>query len=70
MQVCVALPASGSYGVAVLHDRNSNHKANIFKDGGGFSNNPGGFSKPDAEDVAFTAGSGITTIDIKLKYLL
>ena len=68
--VCVALPAAGRYGVAVLHDRNGDHHANIFKDGGGFSNNPKlGWSKPDVADVAFAAGTGLTTLDIKLKYL-
>lgn len=69
-EVCVALPRGGHYGVAVLHDRNGDHKVNIFKDGGGFSNNPKfGFSKPDAKDVAFLAGPGVTTVDITVKYL-
>ncbi len=69
-EVCVALPKGGHYGVAVLHDRNGDHKVNIFKDGGGFSNNPKfGWSKPDAKAVEFAAGPGVTTIDIKLKYL-
>lgn len=68
--VCVALPRGGQYGVAVLHDRNGDHKVNIFKDGGGFSNNPKfGWSKPDAASVAFTAGPGVTTVAIQLKYL-
>lgn len=68
--VCVALPATGSYGVAVLHDRNGDHKANIFSDGGGFSNNPRlGLSKPKVEKVAFAAGPGVTTLDIELRYL-
>lgn len=69
-EVCVALPKSGRYGVAVLHDRNGDHKVNIFKDGGGFSNNPKfGWSKPDAKAVEFAAGPGLTTVDIRLKYL-
>lgn len=68
--VCVALPAAGSYGVAVLHDRNGDHKANIFSDGGGFSNNPRlGLSKPKVDKVAVAAGSGVTTLDIELRYL-
>ncbi len=69
-EICVALPGAGRFGVAVLHDRNGDHKVNIFKDGGGFSNNPSfGFSKPKVEAVAFAAGAGITSVDIKLKYL-
>ena len=68
--VCVALPGAGRYGVAVLHDRNGNRKANIFADGGGFSNNPKlGFSKPAVDKVAFAAGAGVTTLDIELNYL-
>ena len=68
--VCVALPGAGHYGVAVLHDRNGDHHANIFKDGGGFSNNPKlGWSKPDVSKVAFAAGAGLTTIAIQLNYL-
>lgn len=68
--VCVALPVAGSYAVAVLHDRNSNHRANIFSDGGGFSNNPRlGLSKPGVEKVAFAAGAGVTVLDIDLRYL-
>lgn len=68
--VCVALPGAGRYGVAVLHDRNGDHHANIFKDGGGFSNNPKlGWSKPDVGKVAFAAGTGLTTVDIRLNYL-
>ena len=68
--VCVVLPASGRYGVAVLHDRNGDRKANIFADGGGFSNNPKlGLSKPKVEKVAFAAGPGVTAVDIELRYL-
>ncbi len=69
-EVCVALPKGGHYAVAVLHDRNGDHHVNIFKDGGGFSNNPKfGWSRPDAKAVAFVAGPGLTTVDITLKYL-
>ena len=68
--VCVALPGAGRYGVAVLHDRNGNHRANIFADGGGFSNNPKfGLAKPKVGNVAFAAGAGVTALDIELNYL-
>ena len=70
VEVCVALNGPGRYGVAVLHDRNGDHHANIFRDGGGFSNNPSiGFSKPDVSKVAFNAGPGVTPVGITLKYL-
>jgi uncharacterized protein (DUF2141 family) len=69
-EVCVGLSGAGRYGVAVLHDRNGDHHPNIFRDGGGFSNNPSlGFSKPAVDKVAFAAGPGITEVAIKLKYL-
>ena len=68
--VCVALPAAGRFGVAVLHDRNGDHHVNIFKDGGGFSNNPHfGLSRPQVDAVAFAAGAGVTPVDIDLRYL-
>ena len=70
VHVCVALAAPARLGVAVLHDRNGDHHANIFSDGGGFSNNPAlGLSKPAVEQVAFAAGAGVTVVDIRLKYL-
>jgi uncharacterized protein (DUF2141 family) len=70
VDVCVGLTGAGHYGVAVLHDRNGDHHPNIFRDGGGFSNNPSlGFSKPGVEKVSFVAGAGVTQVAIKLKYL-
>ncbi len=70
VDVCVALPAAGRYGVAVLHDRNGDHHASVWSDGGGYSNNPGvGLSKPAPYRVAFDAGAGVTTLSIAMKYL-
>lgn len=70
MRVCVALPAPGSYAVAVLHDRNANHKLDITQDGAGFSGNPRlGLSKPEYSAVMFRAGPGLTKINVVLKYM-
>ncbi len=70
MEVCVALPHSGEFAIAVLHDRNGNGKMNPGTDGVGFSRNPKlGFSKPDYEKTAFVARPGVQTIDVVLNYL-
>ncbi|MBL0922838.1 MAG: DUF2141 domain-containing protein [Sphingomonadaceae bacterium] len=73
MTFCVPVPAEGSYGIAVRHDRNANGKTDIREDGGGFSNNPSinifNLGKPSASKVAFQAGPGVTRISINLKYM-
>ncbi len=70
VDVCVALSGAGRYGVAVLHDRNGDHHASIWSDGGGYSNGAAvGLSKPAVDRVAFVAGPGVTTVNIVLKYL-
>ena len=73
MTFCMPVPAPGSYGIAVRHDRNANGKTDISKDGGGFSNNPSinvfNLGKPSVGKVAFRAGPGVTKITINLKYM-
>ncbi len=73
MRVCMPIPASGSYGIAVRHDTNGNKKTDIWKDGGGFSNNPKAtifnLGKPSAEKVAISVGKHPTSIAIKLQYM-
>ncbi|RMB04901.1 uncharacterized protein (DUF2141 family) [Eilatimonas milleporae] len=69
--MCVPLPHQGSFALVVLHDRNANGKADVFSEGFGFSNNPElGLGKPDHEKVIFAAGSGTTTMDVSMNYLL
>lgn len=64
----------GRYGVAVMHDENSNHKLDrnfigIPKEGFGFSNNPKvGFSAPGFDSVAFQVACPTTEISIHLIY--
>ncbi len=70
MDVCVALPHTGEFAIAVLHDRNSNGKMNPTSDGVGFSRNPKlGLSKPDQKGAAFVARGGVQTFEVVLNYL-
>jgi uncharacterized protein (DUF2141 family) len=69
--VCVPLPATGNYSLVILHDKNSNGKADFFSEGFGFSNNPKlRFGPPDVEDAAFVASEGVTQMTINLQYIL
>lgn len=69
MSVCVALPAPGTYAIAVLHDRNANHKLDVLTDGVGFSGNPKlALAKPKYRSVAFTVPQGVTRMNIVLNY--
>ncbi len=69
VQLCIRLPGPGSYAVTVLHDRDSNRKFGLSSDGVGFSNNPKlGLSKPKAEAVRASAGTGMTPMTVRLNY--
>lgn len=76
MTVCVPLPATGDYAIAVQHDANGNRKTDVSTDGAGMSNNPG-IKKilglvprpPSVEKTRFTAGPGITRMTISMQYL-
>ena len=73
LNFCVPLSASGKYAIAVRHDKNSNGKTDISADGGGFSNNPSinvlNLGKPAVGKVAFSAGPGVTTVTVNMKYM-
>jgi uncharacterized protein (DUF2141 family) len=73
LNFCIPLSASGKYAIAVRHDKNANGKTDISSDGGGFSNNPSinvlNLGKPSVGKVAFSAGPGVTTITVNLKYM-
>lgn len=65
----------GDYGLAVIHDANSNNKVDtllgIPREGVGFSRNPGmSFGPPKWDSVKFHVAPGPASLDIKLKYLL
>jgi uncharacterized protein (DUF2141 family) len=73
--VCVPLPATGDYAIAVHHDVNGNRKSDL-SDGAGMSNNPGirkilGLvpRPPSVDKVRFNAGSGVTRMAISMQYM-
>lgn len=75
MTVCVPLPASGDFAIAVHHDVNGNRKSDL-SDGAGMSNNPGirkilGLvpRPPSVDKVRFTAGEGVTRMTINVQYM-
>ncbi len=73
MSFCVPVGAAGNYAIAVRHDKNGNGSTDISSDGGGFSNNPSinilNLGKPSVGKVSFYAGTGVTTINIAMKYM-
>lgn len=75
MTVCVPLPATGEFAIAVHHDANGNRKSDL-SDGAGMSNNPGirkvlGLvPRPPALDkVRFRAGEGVSRMTINVQYM-
>ena len=69
VELCIRVPSPGAYSLALLHDRNMNHRFNLSSDGIGFSNNPRlGFGRPSAAATRFIAGRGISRTAIILNY--
>jgi len=69
MHLCVPLPGPGTYAIVVLHDRNANHRLDVWSDGVGFSRNPRlRLAKPAYGDVVFEAGAGTQRLEIVLNY--
>lgn len=75
MTVCVPLPATGDFAIAVHHDVNGNRKSDL-SDGAGMSNNPGirkilGLvpRPPSVDKVRFNAGPGVTRMSISMQYM-
>ena len=70
MRVCVAVPRTGNYAVAVRHDADGNGKSG-WNDGGGFSRNPKISLmdlKPSYQEVAIPVGKGVKPVDVVLNY--
>lgn len=72
MTFCMPVPASGTYGIAVRHDVNSNGKTDISEDGGAMSNNPSinifNLGKPSYKKTAFGVPAGVTSITVNMRY--
>lgn len=65
--------ASGDYAMTVLHDENSNLKADMFlgipREGVGFSENPKlGMKAPSFDAARFRVGTGATAQHVTMKY--
>jgi len=68
-QLCMRVPAPGTYTLSLLHDRDGNRKFSVLSDGIGFAGNPHvGRSKPAASTARVTAGPGVTPVSILLNY--
>ena len=75
LDVCLPVPAPGSYAVSVRHDLNGSGSADRG-DGGGMSGNPRLSlldvlfkRKPDPAAVAVQVGRGVRTVPIVLNYI-
>ena len=70
MAVCVALPRTGRYAVAVRHDADANGRTS-WADGGGFSRNPAlslTRLRPTYDEVAISVGKGVRAVNVRLLY--
>jgi uncharacterized protein (DUF2141 family) len=72
MRFCIPMDGPGTYAIALRHDINGNGKTDIFKDGGGMSNNPSisiwNLGKPSYKKVAIQV-EGPTSITIDMRYM-
>lgn len=73
MTFCLPVSAPGTYAVAVRHDKNGNGKTDLASDGGAMSNNPGlnilNLGKPSYRKTAFSVGTGVKSIRIRMRYM-
>jgi len=70
LDVCLRLPRTGGYAVAVRHDANANGKSD-WNDGAGFSRNPRLsllHLKPAYEQVVVTVSGGVLGVTIVMNY--
>ena len=70
MKVCVAVPKTGNYAVAVRHDVDGNGKSGM-SDGGGFSRNPDISLlklKPKFQQTVISVDHGVTSVNVVLNY--
>ena len=69
VDVCLPLPASGAYSVAVRHDANANKKSD-WNDGAGFSRNPklSLLGRPSFAQTAVAVKGGPTRVNVVINY--
>ena len=72
MTVCLPVPASGNYAVAVRHDVNGNNETDIRTDGGAMSNNPSisilNLGRPSIDRTRFRVGNNVSSISVTMLY--
>jgi uncharacterized protein (DUF2141 family) len=69
VELCIRAPASGTYTLSLLHDRDGNHRFGLSLDGIGFGGNPKlGWSKPKAPAASVRVGTTPTRTRIVLNY--
>lgn len=73
IMVCMPVPSTGNYAIAVRHDVNGNGSTDLTSDGGGMSNNPSinifNLGKPSVNKTAFSVGSEVKSMSIRMRYL-
>ena len=73
MQVCMPVPAAGTYAIAVRHDVNGNGSTDLRTDGGGMSNNPSinifNLGKPGVDKTRFSIGREVKRMSIRMRYM-
>jgi uncharacterized protein (DUF2141 family) len=69
LDICLPLPAAGTYSIAVRHDANANKKSD-WNDGAGFSRNPklSLTGKPSFGETAVRVGSEPARIRVVVNY--
>ena len=67
--VCLPLPATGDYAIAVRHDANANKKSD-WNDGAGFSHNPklSILGRPNFAQTAVPVQRGTTRLNVMMNY--
>ncbi|MDE1468219.1 DUF2141 domain-containing protein [Aurantiacibacter sp. D1-12] len=73
MQVCMPVPATGNYAIAIRHDVNGNGRTDIRTDGGGMSNNPSinifNLGRPSISRTRFSIGREVKSMSIRMRYM-
>ena len=73
MQVCMPVPATGNYAIAVRHDVNGNGSTDLRNDRGGMSNNPSinifNLGRPSVDRTRFSIGREVKPMSIRMRYM-
>lgn len=73
MQVCMPVPSTGNYAIAIRHDVNGNGRTDLRSDGGGMSNNPSinifNLGRPSISRTRFSISREVKPMSIRMRYL-